>query len=96
MRTSDQGHLEIVFARLLAQNSLLQRRLDADLARAGLDPALLELASTLLAGRDRQAVERVIRRLAAEPQPARVSWEQISRPSLDDLSQAHGGRLVRV
>jgi hypothetical protein len=79
--------LDTIWQRLLARHEAIERQLEAVLRRAGLTRAALHRAA-----RHAPATEP---RIAPEP-AAEVGFEELSRPSLEEISKGRSWRLLRV
>jgi len=96
MRDHEKTDLQTVRKRLIVRNEHLERQLAAALATVGLSRAQLAGLPALASGIDLRDLADAEERWAGQPQFPGMSWEEISRPSLCDLSSRHRGPLLRA
>jgi len=97
----ESTRFETILARLVARNTQLDRQLAAFCKQHDLSPEALAAAASLAKRYPPGQLARVQQQLEARLDDdadanARRSWEQVSRPSLEQLSRRFGQRLVRV
>lgn len=95
-RRSQADHQQIL-NRLRARSEQIDRQLDAVLKIAGLTRQTFERVPQLVKPADPRRFQEVLETIESQlTDEGGVTWVELQRPSLSQLSSAFGGRLIRV
>jgi hypothetical protein len=96
-RSVPRADLQTTWQRLLARHQSIERQLELALRRAGLSRAALRRSAERGGRLDAGRLEAARRWIETQSQPvAELSYEELSRPSLEQISRRHPGRLISV
>lgn len=96
-RVGPRADLQTTWQRLLARHQSIERQLELALRGAGLSRDALRRSAERGGRLDAGRLDAARRWIEAQSRPvAELSYDELSRPSLEQVSRRHPGRLISV
>jgi hypothetical protein len=95
-QTTSAKQQQLILHRLRARAEQLDRQLDATLESVGLSRRTFEMVPQIVQPADPRRFKDVLESIESQLTDEGVTWEELQRPSLSQLSGNFGGRLIRV